>query len=168
MGGKAHGGRRVSNAEAFALFDVIIRELRFPIDDPIAEVYLCGSARRGKETSGDLDIVAVVRDKIRFERYLDQRFGQQKSGKKAMRNGLIDGVQVEFYEAGDGDLGTFLQMWTGPWEHNVQLRAISLRKGWSMSQYGFRNKGTGELVKCPTEEEVYGFLGVEYVPPGER
>lgn len=163
MGGKAHGGARVQRAEVERLFWD-----RCELKSGKNQLFLCGSYRRGKPDCGDLDIVVVVRDREQFEQYLTEHFGLQKSGKKAARNGLIEGVQVEYYEAQPENLGTFLQMWTGSVGENVRLRRLALQKGYSMSQYGFRHKETGVLVQCATEEEVYDFLGTPFVVPSSR
>jgi DNA polymerase (family X) len=165
MGGKAHGGERVSRQRAEDIFLSIDREMGRN------QLFLCGSYRRGKESCGDLDIVIVPRKpggSVVLDNWCIEHFGMQKNGKKPARNGLIDGVQVEFYVATPENLGTFLQMWTGSWQHNVELRKLALRKGYSMSQYGFRHKKTGELVECATEEEVYDFLGIDFVEPADR
>lgn len=173
MGGKAHGGERIDRDKAHNLYRKIVGK-----NIGLHGAWLAGSYRRGKETTGDLDIVAVVRSPSinrfiddgneLFDQFCIEHFGMQKNGKKPARNGLIDGVQVEFYVATQQNLGTFLQMWTGSWQHNVELRKLALRKGYSMSQYGFRHKKTGELVECATEKEVYDFLGIDFVEPADR
>jgi len=173
MGGKAHGGRRINREDVPALMEHIVMGLH--LNRTCRSIWLCGSYRRGSSSSGDLDIVVIPgfddggpEDPNAFDDWCIQHFGLQKNGKKPMRNGLINGAQVEFYVATPENLGTFLQMWTGSWQHNVELRKHALRKGYSMSQYGFRHKKTGELVQCATEKEVYDFLGIDFVEPADR
>jgi DNA polymerase (family 10) len=177
MGGKAHNGRRVTRYEAESLFKKIQEDLTTSFDPSFApygpDMVLCGSYRRQKETCGDLDIVIIpdqhdLDGRTLFDTWCIQNFGLQKNGKKPARTGLIDGVQVEFYVASPDNLGTFLQMWTGSAYHNVQLRRKAKKMGYTMSQYGFRNVETKELVTCRTEEEVYNFLGIDFVNPNER
>jgi DNA polymerase (family 10) len=165
MGGKAYGGRRVTREEAKQAFDKIRQE----IGDLDCFMQLCGSYRRGKETSGDLDIVIIPgEDSESFDEFCKSSFGMQKNGKKIARNGLFEGIQTEFYVASPENVGTFLQMWTGSHRHNIRLRARAKKLGYSMSQYGFRNAETKELVTFASEEEVYKFLNMDYVLPEDR
>lgn len=167
MGGKAHGGRRVERGEAIQIYSDLTGFGPTGCGNWIHQSELCGSYRRGKPDCGDLDIVVVPEDHDTFDAWCVNLFGYQKSGKPA-RNGLYKGVQVEFYVAKKENLGTFLQMWTGSMQHNVLLRKAALKLGYSMSQYGFRNESTGELTLCQSEDDVYKFLGVEFVPPNMR
>jgi len=168
MGGKAFGGKRVTREEAAALYTQIRDDLGV---SGLGLHYstLCGSYRRGLPTCGDLDIVIVLSEGLseKFDEWCLAKLGAQKSGKSA-RKGLIDGVQVEFYVASPANFGTQIQMWTGSHLENIRLRRAAKHMGYSLSQYGFKNKETGELVTCATEFEVYDFLGLEYKPPEER
>jgi len=167
MGGKAFGGKRVTREEAAALYTQIRDDLG------VAGVghysTLCGSYRRGLPTCGDLDIVIVLSEGLseKFDEWCLAKLGAQKSGKPA-RKGLIDGVQVEFYVASPANFGTQIQMWTGSARYNVKLRRAAKKMGYSMSQYGFRNKETGVLVECSDERAVFDFLGLDYVQPKDR
>jgi len=162
MGGKAHGGRRVSQQEAGRIFFNIDRMLEHN------QLFLCGSYRRDKPDCGDLDIVIIPRNPDLFDRFCVDNFGMQKNGKNPMRNGLIGDVQVEFYVATPENLGTFLQMWTGSMQTNIKLRKLAREKGYSLSQYGFKCLKTNKLHKCATEIAVYEFLGIGYVSPTDR
>lgn len=163
MGGKAHGGLRASRK----LVEEIGSELKEKLGETVSKFVLGGSYRRGKPDCGDIDIIVVPVDMDAFDKVCIDLFGYQKSGKPA-RNGLIRDVQVEFYVASDADFGTFLQMWTGSMKHNIHIRARAKKMGYSMSQYGFKNAATGELVTCATEEEVYKFLKLDFVKPSDR
>jgi DNA polymerase (family 10) len=59
-----------------------------------------------------------------------------------------------------------LQYFTGSQAHNVAVRAIAVRQGLKLSEYGlFRGE---ELIASATEEDVYGALGMEWLPPPMR
>ena len=49
MGGKALGGRKITNKEAFELAEKIILENN--LSSRVNKILLCGSARRGKKQS---------------------------------------------------------------------------------------------------------------------
>ena len=60
MGGKALEGKRITNQAAIELFEKIM--IKNNLETKVEKILLCGSARRGKETSGDLDIVFIDKD----------------------------------------------------------------------------------------------------------
>ncbi len=166
MGGKAHGGIRISRDRALALYSEI-----HDIMPTVESVILCGSARRKKPTSGDLDIVVVPSDHEPQRKELDEffvrMFGYQKSGKPA-KTGLYKGVQTEFYVASPNNFGTFKQMWTGSKRENIRLRKIAKKKGFSLSQYGLKCKSTGEIVEFKSEEDLYKALDTPFKKPEDR
>jgi DNA polymerase (family 10) len=166
MGGKAHGGERVSREYATEIYKELLSQM-----PPVESVTLCGSARRLKPTCGDLDIVVVPSSDPTAAAALDtffvKLFGYQKSGKPA-KNGLYRSVQTEFYVASPQNVGTFVQMWTGSKEENIRLRNLAKKKGYSLSQYGCKNLLTNETVSFSKEEDLYNFLEVNFVNPFDR
>jgi DNA polymerase (family 10) len=54
---------------------------------------------------------------------------------------------------------------TGSKEHTIKLRTLSLKKGWSLSEYGFKGRGDGKLK---SEEAIYRSLQLAYIPPELR
>ena len=166
MGGKAHGGKRISREAAMSLYSEIVDQM-----PTVESVILCGSARRLKPTCGDLDIVVVPAQDPELAGELDKffvrMFGHQKSGKPA-KTGLFRGVQTEFYVASPNNYGTFKQMWTGSAYHNVSLRRKATKLGYSLSQYGLKCKTTGELLEFKSEEALYEALNTPYKKPEDR
>jgi DNA polymerase (family 10) len=62
--------------------------------------------------------------------------------------------------------GALLQHFTGSKQHNIAIRDMAIKKGWSVSDYGIKIKG--KLVKIDTEEKLYKKLGLEFIPPELR
>ena len=90
---------------------------------------------------------------------------------------LVRGPQVDMMTMPPGIAGTYLVHFTGSAEHNVRLRAIARDQGWSLSEHGFaRLNDDGEVAtgasaevrRFATEQEVYDFLGLEFIPPELR
>ena len=166
MGGKAHGGKRISRETALSLYSEIVDQM-----PTVESVILCGSARRQKPTCGDLDIVVVPAQDSeladRLNEFFVRMFGHQKSGKPA-KTGLFRGVQTEFYVATPDNYGTFKQMWTGSAYHNVSLRRKATKMGYSLSQYGLKYKNTGNVVEFKSEEDLYEALNTPFKKPEDR
>jgi DNA polymerase (family X) len=166
MGGKAHGGERISRDYAVEIYNELLSQM-----PPVESVTLCGSARRLKPTCGDLDIVVVPSSDPTSAAALDaffvKLFGYQKSGKPA-KNGLYRAVQTEFYVAMPENVGTFVQMWTGSAQHNVMLRKKATKMGYSLSQYGLKCKNTGSLLQYQSEEALYEALETPFLKPEDR
>jgi len=57
---------------------------------------------------------------------------------------------------------------TGSKAHNIRLREMAIRKGLRLNEYGLFQVKTGTLIVAETEEEVYGRLGLPYIPPTLR
>ena len=164
MGGKALNGKTVTNDSAQELFNKMLLENN--LSNMAKRILLCGSARRGKETCGDLDIV-FIDNKNEVKNWLVQTFGRKKNG-KPQTVGLVEGVQIEFYESTEEAWGSQTLMWTGSASNNIRMRRICKKRGWTMSQYGIKDKSGKNLTAGMTEEEIYKFLGVDYVLPSRR
>src|SRR5205823_7001384 len=57
---------------------------------------------------------------------------------------------------------------TGSKDHNVALRQRALRMGFTLSEYALSRLDTNERIAGATEEEVYGALGLAWIPPELR
>lgn len=196
MGGKAHGGARVSRGIAEEIQNRIYGQLA----DAVVQLDVAGSMRRGKEDVGDLDLVIVPKmpkhpeivieamkiwfkhDEITGRSYLkacstgkwqptliDLFLVQQfglQKNGKPGRSGLVDGVQVDIYLTTVHAHGAMLAYATGSMEFNIQCRAAAMRRGWSLNQYGIVIDG--KTVEYSTEESLFAALGVKWKEPWER
>jgi DNA polymerase (family X) len=64
--------------------------------------------------------------------------------------------------------GNLLQHFTGSKDHNVALREDAVRRGFSVSEYSITDVEGGQEHRFATEEEVYAFLGYDWIPPELR
>jgi DNA polymerase (family 10) len=64
--------------------------------------------------------------------------------------------------------GAAMQYFTGSKEHNVALRQRAIRMGFKLSEYGLFRAEDDSRVAGETEEEVYGALGLDWIPPELR
>ena len=139
--------------------------------DAVLEVEVAGSARRRRETVGDLDLLVASREPGevvgRFVsmppviRVLSE--GTTKSTVVLERN-----LQVDLRVIPPEDYGAALQYFTGSKDHNVKLRTISVKMGYKLNEYGLFDRETGERVAGETEEGIYRALGLEWMEPELR
>ncbi|GAB5601698.1 DNA polymerase/3'-5' exonuclease PolX [Thermus sp. FJN-A] len=130
---------------------------------------LCGSARRYKDTVGDLDFLVASREGERvvegFVR-LPQVKEVYAKGKERATVFLKNGLQVDLRVVPPESYGAGLQYLTGSKEHSIKLRALAQEKGLKLSEYGvFRGE---ERLAGETEEGVYAALGLPFIPPPLR
>ncbi|MSO48044.1 MAG: histidinol-phosphatase, partial [Thermoleophilia bacterium] len=132
---------------------------------------IAGSLRRRKETIGDVDLVAAANDPAP----LLQRFAEYAGVQDVTALGeakasvvLHDGMQVDLRVIEPAQWGSLLQHFTGSKAHNVALRERARSQGLSLSEHGFAPIAGGDVAPCATEEEVYGRLGLQWIPPELR
>jgi DNA polymerase (family 10) len=134
------------------------------------QVAYAGSLRRMRETIGDVDILATAVGEQAGTRIMGafRELGDEVivSGPTKTSIRTAAGLQVDLRVVKPECWGAALQYFTGSQAHNVAVRAIAVRKGLKLSEYGlFRDE---ELIASATEEEVYAALGMEWVPPPMR
>ena len=139
--------------------------------DAVLEAEVAGSARRRRETVGDLDIlVASVEPEKAVERFVTMppvtRVLSQGSTKSTVV--LEKNLQVDLRVIPPEDYGAALQYFTGSMEHNVELRTIAVKMGYKLSEYGLFDRDTNRVVASRTEEEIYKALGMDLIPPELR
>src|SRR5207342_2019315 len=79
-----------------------------------------------------------------------------------------DGLRFDLRVVPPESYGNLLQHFTGSKAHNIALREAAVRKGLSVSEYGITETETGIVHAFGTEEEVYRFLGYDWIPPELR
>ena len=135
----------------------------------VEKVVIAGSTRRGRETVGDVDILAIAKDSERIMKEFVSfgevakvfAHGETKSAVK-LKNGLDVDLRVVPKES----YGSALNYFTGSKAHNVHLRQIAIKKGYKLNEYGLF-KGSKQ-VAGKSEEEIYSKLGLDYVEPEMR
>ena len=165
--------------------DIVSRVERALATTPgVKSVVAAGSFRRKRETVADIDVLVETDDAQAAIDKLHQAPWVEQVGGHGGRTGghrttvqLMRGPQVDMMTMPVGRAGTYLVHFTGSAEHNVRLRAIARDRGWSLSEHGFARLdddgevatgSSAELKTFATEEEVYEFLGLAYVPPALR
>lgn len=135
---------------------------------------LAGSLRRKKETIGDIDIVIEAEPKKR--RRIVEQFIQLPGIKSVLVKGptkvsvLLNkaNVQVDCRLVSKDEFGAALLYFTGNKEHNIRLRTIARERGYKINEYGIFHLKTHRKMAGATEEEMYAFLQMKFIPPEQR
>ena len=151
-----------------ALLGVVELLREHPASDRVSEA---GSARRRRETVGDLDVIATASDPKALTAFLTERdwvaevvaHGPTKAT-VVSQNDLRFDLRVVPPDA----YGNLLQHFTGSKHHNLALREDAVRRGLSVSEYGVQNVEPRQVFQARSEEELYAFLGYQFIPPELR
>ena len=130
-----------------------------------------GSARRRKETMRDLDIIATANDPGALTDYFAKLAWVSEVAAKGDTKATVvshDGLRFDLRVVPPQSYGNLLQHFTGSKEHNVALREDAVRRGFSVSEYGVQTVDSGEMFQTRSEEELYAYLGYQFVPPELR
>lgn len=132
---------------------------------------IAGSLRRRKEAIGDVDLVAASDDPAPLLRCFSEHPAVEEVtalGDAKASVVLHDRLQVDLRVIEPAKWGSLLQHFTGSKAHNVALRERARDHGLSLSEHGFAPLDGGDPVPCATEDEVYGRLGLAWIPPELR
>ena len=143
---------------------------------------VAGSYRRKRKTSGDIDILCVgyrpddIEQLLRNSGWLIGILSRgpakitslvrNPKGKDSTSNSQVMQLDVRMVER--REWGTALLYFTGSRDFNRDMRAYSLRRGYSLSEYGLKSLRSGRVVKFGDEASVFRYLGLEYVRPQDR
>jgi DNA polymerase (family X) len=166
----------------------------------VAEVVAAGSLRRGRDTIGDIDLLAMAADpaaaseaframpevvqvlaggetksSVRFR--LSANLGRWARSLQEDQTFSGPTIQVDFRVIPAAQWGAALLYFTGSKQHNIRLRDLAIKKGFTLNEYGLfkldddptppQNRGV-KAVAAKTEESVYTKLGLPWLPPEVR
>lgn len=135
-----------------------------------------GSLRRGRDTVGDLDILATgpccaedqVAAAVEHAAAYPPAATMLARGQNKVSFRLRSGLQVDVRLLPEKSWGAALQYFTGSKMHNVSLRQRALKRGYTLSEYALARIDDGSTVAGATEEEIYVALGLDWIPPELR
>ena len=141
---------------------------------------IAGSLRRRKEIIGDIDIlasakrssIAAIIKLFTSHPEVEQIIAQGDTKASVI---LKSGINCDLRVIHDDEYPFALAYFTGSKEHNVSMRTLSKKFGWSLNEYGFSSLDSQEIrgkakriVTCKTEEDIYKALKLDYIPPELR
>ena len=152
------------------LVEGILETLR--LHPEISRVAVAGSYRRAKETLGDLDfLVATKEGALVCEDFttLPQVDALIACGDTKASVRLKNGMHCDLRAVRNEEFPFALQYFTGSKEHNVALRSLALKKGWSLNEYGLNPvDDSTERPEVFEEKDIYRVLGLQFIEPELR
>ncbi len=168
------GQERLPLGLALARAEELVAALR--AGGRVSAIEVAGSARRRRETVGDLDIL-VTSDapKTIIERFVGLpgvesvlARGDTKASVQCRVDARAALLQVDLRVVEPAAYGAALQYFTGSKDHNVRVRELGQKRGLKVSEYGVFDERTGAQVAGATEAEVYEAVGLPWIPPELR
>ena len=158
---------RVARAVAAQYGEALLRYLRAV--PGVRQADIAGSFRRCRDTVGDLDILVDAERASpvagRFAAYPEvERVLEHGATRSSVR--LRSGIQVDLRVLPAKSYGSGLHYFTGSKAHNIAVRRLGQQHGLKINEYGvFRGR---RQVGGRTEDEVFGAVGLPWIPPELR
>jgi DNA polymerase (family X) len=162
-----HSGRHLLS-DASRAVDAIITWLA--PQAPGVEIMPVGSLRRGAETCGDVDLLAVGGTGAVLELFTAYPLVERVLGRGETKASVLlrGGLQADLRAVAPHERGAALQYFTGSKAHNIVLRDRALERGWRLNEYGLFQASDEARLAGDTEASIYAALGLQEVPPELR
>ncbi|HVG56290.1 MAG TPA: DNA polymerase/3'-5' exonuclease PolX [Vicinamibacterales bacterium] len=129
-----------------------------------------GSVRRGCDTCGDIDILAVGGEPVLMDVLLQHPRVERVLGhgdtKSSVR--LQGGFQADLRLVPVESRGAAMQYFTGSKAHNIVIRDRAVQRGLKLNEYGLFTVDDDRRIAGQSEEEIYEALGLEWIAPELR
>lgn len=161
-------------ADALKVAEPLLEALRTHPD--VIRCSAAGSLRRHREVIGDIDLLASSKKPAAVLDFFTEQPGILNVIAKGETKASIlleGGIQSDLRVVSDAEFPFALMYFTGGKEHNIVMRQRAIERGLRLNEYGlFRSKTETRdpklLESCKTEEEVFGKLGLAFIPPEMR
>ena len=146
---------------------------------------ICGSYRRVRETSGDIDILLTCKEPIcndylrkvvnllTEETYLVDHLTKKGLTKYMGICHLFNGqyVRIDIRYIKYESFAPALLYFTGSGELNRKMRELANTQGYTINEYGvykYVDKKKGDEIRVKTEKDIFDLIGMKYLNPIER
>jgi DNA polymerase (family 10) len=164
---KQHANRHLladTATTAAALVDYLTMQL------PGIPFEIVGSVRRGTETCGDIDILALGADPSVMAVFTAYPQVERVLGHGATKSSILirGGYQADLRLVAPESRGAAMQYFTGSKSHNIALRDRALDRGLHLNEYGLFRAADEERLAGDSEAAIYEALDLAWVPPELR
>jgi DNA polymerase/3'-5' exonuclease PolX len=146
---------------------------------------ICGSYRRVRETSGDIDILLTCKepkcndylrkvvDLLTEKTYLVDHLTKKGLTKYMGICHLFNGqyVRIDIRYIKYDSFAPALLYFTGSGGLNRKMRELANTQGYTINEYGvykYMDKKKGDEIRVKTERDIFELIGMEYLHPRER
>ena len=133
---------------------------------------IAGSYRRAKETVHDIDFLVATNEPGNVIRFFTQQEGVIDviaAGETKASVRLENGLQCDLRAVTNEQFPFALQYFSGSKEHNVALRSLALKKGYTLNEYELTDvSGASRLQDINEESQIYQALNLLFVEPELR
>jgi len=138
--------------------------------EPGVEFIPVGSLRRGTETCGDIDILAVGGDERLMDAFVSHPQVERVLGHGGTKSSihLRGGYQADLRLVPRESRGAAMQYFTGSKAHNIGVRDLAVQLGYTLNEYGLFRADDDSRVAGETEEGIYQALGLAWIEPELR
>ncbi|HUE85645.1 MAG TPA: DNA polymerase/3'-5' exonuclease PolX [Vicinamibacterales bacterium] len=129
-----------------------------------------GSVRRGTETCGDIDILALGAAPELMAVFTAYPLVERVLGHGETKSSVLirGGYQADLRLVAADSRGAALQYFTGSKSHNIALRDRALERGLRLNEYGLFRASDEQRLAGDTEASIYEALDMAWVPPELR
>jgi len=142
---------------------------------------ICGSYRRGKIDSGDIDVLLTTDDKSICLRDIIDYLSKKKllvdhltinGDKKYMGISRLSlsskPRRIDIRLISSNSYNYALLYFTGSDKTNKYMREIAKQRDWKLSEYSLVDNKTKKEFIVSSEEDIFKLLGIVYISPTER
>jgi len=130
----------------------------------VSKILVCGSIRRKAQVVHDIDIVVAGPD----EEFYKIMNSMKLTGDKVKWNFSYRGIPIDVTLTSSKLWGAAIMHFTGSKDFNIGCRVLANQKGFKLSQYGFTNPVTQELIAGETEVSIFNALKIAWLEPEQR
>ena len=166
---------RKSNSKFFRTGDIapiaesILEFLRQLPQTSQAEI--AGSYRRGKEIVHDIDFIVATKLSVEIINEFTKmpEVAQVISkGKTKSSVRLNNGLQCDLRAVKNSEFPFALNYFTGSKAHNVKMRSLAIKNGYSLNEYALNSKTKTYEDVINDESDLYKALGLSFIHPALR
>jgi DNA polymerase (family X) len=164
--GKSH---RAPIADALPIAERLVGSLEAL--DEVERVQYCGSLRRFRETVADIDLIAASSAPAAvMEAFCGAPEVSEVIARGDTKSSIVTarGLQVDLRVVSRDQYGAAILYFTGSKAHNIKLRQLALRRGWTLNEYGLTELDTGRVIASESEEAIYEALDLPLIAPPMR
>lgn len=168
LAGLADDEGRILMSQALVTAELLMGAMQQAL--PGLQIAYTGSLRRARPTIGDVDLLAAADDTAAVTAAfttLPQVARVLGAGDTKASVLIHSGLRVDLLVVAPARWGSALQHFTGSKDHNVRFRTMVKERGYTFSEQGYAAED-GTLTECATEEQVYAFAGLPWIPPELR